>query len=59
MKICVVIVTFNKLECLKKALISYEEQSKLPQCVIVVNNNSTDGTKDYKSSSKYWGCWRF
>lgn len=47
MKICVVIVTFNKLECLKKALISYEEQSKLPQCVIVVNNNSTDGTKDY------------
>lgn len=47
MKICVVIVTFNKLECLKKALICYEEQSKLPQCVIVVNNNSTDGTRDY------------
>lgn len=49
MNVCVVIVTFNKLDFLKKALLSYERQTKLPQYVIVVNNNSTDGTKEYLS----------
>lgn len=40
----VVIVTYNRLEKLKKALASYERQTKSFRNLIVVNNHSTDGT---------------
>ncbi len=46
MDIGVVIVTFNRADKLRHALQSFEEQSKLPQYVIVVNNASTDSTQD-------------
>lgn len=46
-KIGVVIVTYNRLEKLKKALEAYENQKMKPSVIIVVDNNSTDGTKDY------------
>lgn len=49
MNICVVIVTYNRLNKLQKALQSYESQTCPPHCIIVVNNNSTDGTHDYLS----------
>lgn len=57
----VVIVTFNRSECLKKALDCYDAQSLHPKYVIVINNASTDNTsdilyrwkKDDKSYSKY------
>ncbi len=45
-----VIVTFNRLEKLKKALNSYEIQTVLPKYIIVVDNASTDGTKEYLKS---------
>lgn len=41
------IVTFNRLEKLKKALTAIERQTVLPKYVIVVNNASTDGTGDF------------
>ena len=44
MDICAVIVTFNRLE---KALKKYEEQTKRPKYLLVVNNNSSDGTMEY------------
>ena len=44
-----VIVTFNRLEKLKKALTAIEKQTVLPKYVIVVNNASTDGTGDFLS----------
>ncbi len=47
MNIGVVVVTFNRLEKLKLALKSYEEQRLLPKYILVVNNNSNDGTKEY------------
>ena len=47
MNICAVIVTFNRIECLKKALRSYEEQLEKPKYIVVVDNHSTDGTKEY------------
>lgn len=47
MKIGVVIVTYNRLEKLKVALASYEKQTLKPKYILVVNNNSTDGTKEY------------
>lgn len=43
--VAVVIVTYNRLEKLKKTLKSYAEQTLKPEHVIVVNNNSTDDTR--------------
>lgn len=43
----VVLVTFNRLEKLKKTLESYAEQTLYPQYIIVVNNASNDGTTDF------------
>lgn len=42
-----IIVTFNRLEKLKKTLHCYSTQSILPEYVIVVNNASTDGTEEF------------
>jgi GT2 family glycosyltransferase len=47
MKIAVVLVTYNRLNMLKKALELYKNQSRKPDLMVIVNNNSTDGTKDY------------
>ena len=44
-----VIVTFNRLEKLKKTLRCYDKQNMQPKYIIVVNNASTDGTKEYLS----------
>lgn len=49
MKICAVIVTFNRLEKLKKALECYDAQTFKPQFILVVNNCSTDGTETFLS----------
>ena len=46
-KLDLVIVTYNRLEKLKKALLCYEQQTASFRNLIVVNNCSTDGTKDY------------
>lgn len=43
----VVIVTYNRLKKLKVALQSYEEQIFRPQYILVINNCSSDGTKDF------------
>ena len=47
MEIGVVLVTYNRIDKLKIALKSYEKQTILPKYILVVNNNSTDGTKEY------------
>lgn len=44
MDIGVVLVTFNRINDLKVALKKYEDQIKQPKYIVVVNNNSTDGT---------------
>lgn len=44
MDIGVVIVTYNRLEKLKKCLASYEAQTLSPQYTIIVDNCSTDGS---------------
>lgn len=43
----IVLVTFNRLEKLKIALDCFEKQTMHPQYIIVVNNASNDGTKEY------------
>ena len=47
MDIGVVLVTYNRKEKLIKALKSYDNQSYKMKFVLVVNNASTDGTKEY------------
>ena len=47
MEIGVVLVTYNRLDKLKISLDCYEKQTVKPKTIIVVNNNSTDGTKEY------------
>ena len=46
-KIVAVVVTYNRLEKLRKALDCYEKQTTSVDNIIVVNNNSTDGTFEY------------
>jgi glycosyltransferase involved in cell wall biosynthesis len=45
LKITVVIVTYTRAEMLKEALESLTTQSRLPDEVLVVDNNSSDQTK--------------
>ncbi|MBO6243806.1 MAG: glycosyltransferase [Clostridia bacterium] len=47
-----VIVTFNRLEKLKKALEAYAKQEVTPAYIIVVNNASTDGTYEFLENWK-------
>lgn len=47
MKITAVIVTYNRLACLQKALPMYSGQRLTPATIIVVDNHSTDGTAEY------------
>lgn len=47
MKIDVVIVTYNRMEKLKQAIKAFEEQTYLPYRLIIVNNNSDDGTSEF------------
>lgn len=46
MNITSVIVTYNRKDCLNKLLDIYESLSDKPQNIVVVNNNSNDGTKE-------------
>lgn len=52
MEIGVVLVTFNRLEKLKIALTRYEEQSFKPKYLLVVDNCSTDGTREFLTEWK-------
>lgn len=49
MNIAVVLVTYNRLDCLKITLQRYASQTLQPAYVVVVNNASTDGTEAYLS----------
>ena len=47
MRTVVIIVTFNRLNDLKKTLDAYEKQTICPEQLIVINNCSTDGTTEF------------
>jgi GT2 family glycosyltransferase len=46
-KVASVIVTYNRLSLLKECIDSIRNQTFQPDKVIVVNNNSTDGTREW------------
>ncbi len=49
MKIVAVIVTYNRVELLKKCLQAVREQTRQPNDIIIVNNGSTDDTTEWLS----------
>jgi rhamnopyranosyl-N-acetylglucosaminyl-diphospho-decaprenol beta-1,3/1,4-galactofuranosyltransferase len=52
MKIAAVIVTYNRLECLKRCVAALRTQSRLPDEIVIINNGSTDGTGPWLSEQK-------
>ncbi len=50
MKLLIVLVTFNRLEYTKRTLRSLWDTLQMPYYLVVVDNNSTDGTKEYLES---------
>lgn len=51
-KVCCVVVTYNRLEKLKKTIQSFDNQSVYPERLIIVDNCSTDETYDYLEKIK-------
>lgn len=47
MKITCVIVTFNRLELLKQLVEAIRDQSRRPDSIVIVDNASQDGTREY------------
>lgn len=45
--VCVIIVTYNRLTLLKKCIDRIDNQVFKPNHVLIFNNNSTDGTKEW------------
>ena len=52
MDIGAVVVTYNRLEKLKKSLAAFADMTQLPKYVLVVDNASTDGTDEYLETWK-------
>lgn len=50
MKIASIVITYNRLELLKKVISGIKNQTKMPDRIIVVNNSSTDGTSEWLES---------
>ena len=48
--VCAIMVTYNRLNTLKTALSHIFDQALQPASLIIVDNNSSDGTKDYLST---------
>ena len=48
-KVAAVVVTFNRIELLKKCIDGLRNQSRKPYEIIIVNNSSTDGTVEWLS----------
>lgn len=52
MNFAVVVVTYNRLELLKECLECIRNQELVPNNVVIVDNNSTDGTGKYLNGVK-------
>lgn len=52
MKVCVILVTYNRLDLLKMALDKLFNQTYKIEKILVINNDSTDGTRDYLEKIK-------
>ncbi|GAA3944344.1 glycosyltransferase family 2 protein [Pseudoclavibacter caeni] len=46
-KVAAVVVTYNRLEKLKKVLAALERQTRRPDALVLLDNASTDGTREF------------
>lgn len=53
-KICAVVVTYNRKELLINCLNAINQQTYKPHMVLIVDNASTDGTKDFVAENEYY-----
>lgn len=53
MKVCAVVVTFNRKEMLALTLAALENQTRPLDKILVINNASTDDTQDYLDHRKF------
>ncbi len=53
MNVVAVVVTYNRLTLLKEAVAALQNQTHSVSEIIVVNNNSTDGTTEWLTAQKY------
>lgn len=52
MKVSVIMPTYNRLHLLKRSVLSFLEQDYINSELIILNNGSNDGTKEYLASIK-------
>lgn len=52
MKVLACVVTYNRLDLLKNCIWAIRSQTKKPDLILVVNNGSRDGTKDWLEEQK-------
>lgn len=52
-KIAAVVVTYNRLELLKECIESIRKQTRKLDEIIIINNSSTDGTKEWLNEQIY------
>ena len=52
MKILAGVLTYNRLNLLKRCLLNIRNQSLKPTNILVINNGSTDGTEEYLNQNK-------
>ena len=53
MKVLAAIVTFNRLELLKRCIQNINKQTRKAEDLLIINNSSTDGTSEYLISNNY------
>ena len=53
MKILAAIVTYNRLELLQRCIKNIKQQKRKVNNLLIINNDSTDGTKNYLMTNNF------
>ena len=53
MRVLAGILTYNRLELLKRCIKNVEHQTHLPDSILIIDNGSNDGTIEYLKNQPY------